>query len=51
VFVLTQPGDELDGRRVRLVERDPGLRAWYAARAESRLARLLVDPQTASSHP
>jgi hypothetical protein len=51
VFLLTQPGDEMDGRRVRFVERDPAVRAWYAARAESRLARLLVDPQAASSNP
>ena len=51
VFLLTQPGDELDGRRVRFVERAPAVRAWYAARADSRLAQLLVDPEAVPSPP
>ena len=48
VFLLTQPGEELDGRRVHFLERDAITRAWYAARPDSRLARLLNRPAAAS---
>lgn len=48
VFLLTRSGDEVDGRRVRFIERDPAVRAWYAARPESRLGRLLIDPADVS---
>ncbi len=47
VFLLMQPGDEMEGRRVRFVERDPAVRTWYASRPETRLGRLLVDANAA----
>jgi hypothetical protein len=43
IFLLTQPGDELAGRRVRFIERDPAVLAWYEAKPGSRLGRLLTD--------
>jgi hypothetical protein len=44
VFLLTHDADELDGRRVRFVERDPAVVAWYARFPDTQLARLLVAP-------
>ena len=44
MFLLTHDTDELDGRRVRFVERDPAVVAWHAALPETPLARLLVAP-------
>jgi hypothetical protein len=43
-FLLAHDGDELDGRRVRFVERDPAVVAWYARFPDTPLARLLVPP-------
>lgn len=47
VLLLEQRGDEVNGRRVRFVERDPSVLKWYAGRPDTPLAHLLVDPDTA----
>jgi hypothetical protein len=44
VFLLTHDSDELAGRNVRFVERDPAVVAWYARFPDTPLARLLVAP-------
>jgi hypothetical protein len=44
VFVLTQPSDMLDGRRVRFVEHDSDVLMFVAQKPDSRLAKLLVGP-------
>ena len=44
VFLLTHSGDELDGRRVRFVERDPAVLARIGRWPEDPLATLLVPP-------
>jgi hypothetical protein len=43
-FVLTHDTDELAGRRLRFIERDPTVVEWYAKFPETPLARLLVPP-------
>jgi hypothetical protein len=47
VLLLQQRGDEVNGRRLRFVERDPSVLAWYATRPDTPLAHLLVGPDTA----
>ena len=47
VLLLHQSGDEVNGRRVRFIERDPAVLAWYAQRQDTPLARLLVAPDAA----
>jgi hypothetical protein len=42
LFVIVSPSDELDGRRVRFVERNPAVYQHFTARPDSRLADLLV---------
>ncbi|HKA29002.1 MAG TPA: hypothetical protein VKH82_06490 [Candidatus Binatia bacterium] len=44
-FLLTHDTDELAGRRVPFVERDPAILKWYARFPETPLARLLVAPE------
>ena len=44
IFLITHDDDQLDGRTVRFVERDPAVLAHYRLRPESRLARLLAAP-------
>jgi len=44
IFLITHDDDQLDGRTVRFIERDPAILARYGRRPESRLARLLVAP-------
>jgi hypothetical protein len=44
VFLLTHDTDELDGRRVRFVERDPAVINWYARFPGTPLARMLIAP-------
>ena len=51
VFLLTHGTDTLDGRRVRFIERDPEVIAWYLDRPETRLAQLLVTPEDAARQP
>jgi hypothetical protein len=43
-FLLEHPVDEVDGRRVRFVERDPAVLRWFAQWPNTPLARLLVAP-------
>jgi hypothetical protein len=43
-FVLAHGTDELDGRRLRFIERDPAVIRWYATFPKTLLARLLVAP-------
>ena len=43
------PGDALDGRTVRFIERRPEVIAHYRDRPNSRLARLLVDSASDTS--
>ena len=43
-FVLTHDTDELAGRRLRFIERDPTVVEWYAKFPQTPLARLLVPP-------
>jgi hypothetical protein len=47
IFLITHEDDQLDGRTVRFVERNPDILARYRRRPESRLARLLVPPDAA----
>ena len=49
VFLIMHPGDALDGRTVRFIERRPEVIAHYRDRPNSRLARLLVDSAGDSS--
>jgi len=49
VFVLTHDTDELAGRRLRFIERDPMVVEWYAKFPETPLARLLVPPDAVPS--
>ncbi|HJW68938.1 MAG TPA: hypothetical protein VJ829_06240 [Candidatus Binatia bacterium] len=49
-FLLVHGEDELDGRRVRFVERDRTVIDWCARFPETPLAHLLVPPD-AVSHP
>ena len=51
VFVITHPTDMVDGRRVRFIEHDPDVLAWYIDRPETRLAQLLVNSQDVAPHP
>ncbi len=51
VLLLQQSGDEVNDRRVRFVERDPSVLAWYAERPDTPLARLLVPPDAARGKP
>src|SRR5262245_11405923 len=51
VFLITHRSDTLDGRRVRFIERDPKVLKWYLDRPETRLAQLLVSPETATTQP
>jgi hypothetical protein len=51
VLLLHQPGDEVNDRQVRFVERDPSVLAWYAERPDTPLARLLVPPDAARGKP
>src|SRR5262245_4983974 len=51
VFLLTHRSDTLDGRRVRFIERDPDVIAWYLGRPETRLAQLLVRPENVPKRP
>jgi hypothetical protein len=44
IFLITHDDDQVDGRTVRFVERDPAVLAHYRLRPESRLARLLAAP-------
>jgi hypothetical protein len=43
-FLLVHQGEELDGRRVRFVERDSGALRWFSQWPDTPLARLLVGP-------
>ncbi len=47
IFLITHDDDQLDGRTVRFMERDPAILAHYANSPQSRLARLLVPPGAA----
>jgi len=48
VFLLLSPsGDQLDGRRVRFIERDPKVLEFWGERPNQRLAHLLVAPEQA----
>jgi hypothetical protein len=48
VFQLISPAsDEIDGRRVRFIERDPKILAFWAQRPDEPIARLLVSPEHA----
>ena len=49
VFLILHPGDALDGRTVRFIERRPEVIAHYRDRPATRLARLLVDPASDTS--
>ena len=51
VFVITHPTDMVDGRRVRFIEHDPEVLAWYIDRPGTRLAQLLVNSQDVAPHP
>lgn len=51
VFVLTHRSDPLDGRRVRFIERDPEVVAWYLDRPQTRLAHLLVTAEDVAGSP
>jgi hypothetical protein len=51
VLLLHQPGDEVKDRRLRFIERDPTVLAWYAQRPDTPLARLLVAPDAAGQQP
>jgi hypothetical protein len=44
IFLITHDDDQLDGRTVRFMERNPAILARYGGRPESRLAHLLVPP-------
>jgi hypothetical protein len=47
IFLLTHDGDQLNGRTVRFIVRDPAVLAHYRQRPDSPLARLLASPQEA----
>jgi len=47
IFLVTHDGDQLDGRTVRFIERDPAIVARYANSPQSRLGQLLVPPEAA----
>jgi hypothetical protein len=51
IFILSQPDDELAGRQVRFVERDPQTLRWYGQWPETRLAHLLVGPDAVARRP
>lgn len=51
LFVILHPTDDLEGRTVRFIERDPEVQAYYAARPRTRIARLLVRPEQAPATP
>jgi hypothetical protein len=51
VFVLFERSDQLEGRTVRFVERDPEVAQYYAQRPDTRLARLLVSPGDVPAKP
>jgi hypothetical protein len=51
VFVLFERSDQIDGRTVRFVERDPEVAQYYAVRPDTRLARLLVSPGDVPAKP
>jgi hypothetical protein len=51
VFVLLHGSDQLDGRTVRFIERDKEVQTFYAARPNTRLARLLVTPDQVPATP
>jgi hypothetical protein len=44
VFLITWPGDELNGRRVRFIERDPVVLGWIERWPDTPFGRLLVGP-------
>jgi hypothetical protein len=46
VFLLTHDTDEVDGRRIRFVERDQTVINWYARFPDTPLAHLLIAPDT-----
>src|SRR5262249_38650068 len=48
VLLLHQPGDELNGRRVRVIQRDPAVLAGYATPPDTPLAGRLVAPDAAA---
>jgi hypothetical protein len=50
-FLLTHHGEKLDGRRVRFIERDPGVLRWFSQWPETPLARLLVGPDSTRASP
>jgi len=45
VFVLLHRSDQVEGRTVRFLEPDGEINAFYALRPNSRLTKLLVNPQ------
>jgi hypothetical protein len=45
IFLLAHDGNQLNGRTVRFIVRDPSVLAHYRQRPDSPLARLLVSPQ------
>lgn len=47
IFLITHDDDQLDGRTVRFIERDPAIVARYANSPQSRLGQLLVPPGAA----
>jgi hypothetical protein len=47
IFLLTHDGDQLDGRTVRFIVRDPAVLAYYRQRPDLPLARLLASPREA----
>jgi hypothetical protein len=51
VFVILHRSDRLDGRTVRFIERDHEVQSFYAARPNTRLARLLVRPDQVPGTP
>ena len=52
VFQLISPAsDEIDGRRVRFIERDPKILAFWDQRPDEPIARLLVSPEHAGGPP
>src|SRR5262245_23453548 len=50
-FVLTHRSDMVDGRRVRFIERDFDVLAWYLDRPETCLAQLLVNSEDVPRQP
>ena len=48
IFLLAHDGDQVNGRTVRFIVRDPAVLAHYRQRPDSPLARLLASPREAA---